>query len=137
MKKLLLSSIALFIFSISMLLFQISCHKEASARSTAVSQQGKIIYVNWNGTGSIWTANYDGSNPQTVPISLPTGYSINDNTTLSISPDGSKIFFLASKDSMSQGLSYPTNSIFSCNSNGSGLTQIMTGGNNYASIVAY
>lgn len=54
MKKLLLSTIVLTGFALSMCLFELSCKKTADAApvvtTTTPLQQNKLIYVSWNGT---------------------------------------------------------------------------------------
>ena len=86
MKKIILSTIVLASFSVSIILFQISCKKSADAAtltsSTGIQQQNKIIFVKniplvAPGTsglyqGQIWSANYDGTNQQQINITLPT-----------------------------------------------------------------
>ena len=60
MKKLLLSSIILLLFSSSILIFQVSCQKEAKADTNNITQQNKIIYIKAilaSNENEIWTAN--------------------------------------------------------------------------------
>jgi len=117
MKKLLLSSIILLLFSCSMLLFQISCQKQANARTNETGSN-KIVYSKYDGTsvGEIWTANIDGTNQQKVNVTLPS------NTiaiSTSVSKDGSKIIFATeSNDSTKEG-------IYTCNIDGTNLTKVI------------
>jgi hypothetical protein len=110
MKKLLLSTIVLLAFSVSIILFQLSCKKSADAAtpitSAAVQQQNKIIYVKnipivAAGTsglyqGQIYSANYDGTNQQQINITLPTGLYISYTPNVVLSPDQKTIFFSVS-----------------------------------------
>jgi len=107
MKKILLSTIVLTGFSLSIILFQISCKKSADAATTpttTVTQQNKIIYTkNLPVSGStgiyyseIWIANYDGSSPQKININLPTGLFVDYTTFVKLSPDQKTIFFRVS-----------------------------------------
>ncbi|MDB5003882.1 MAG: hypothetical protein JWQ34_2107 [Mucilaginibacter sp.] len=104
MKKILLSTVVLTAFSLSIILFEISCKKSADAAtttSTSITQQNKIIYTkNLPLSGSsgtyyceIWVANYDGSNPQKISISLPSGLFVSYTTFVKLSPDQKTIFF--------------------------------------------
>lgn len=68
MKKLLMGSLALTLFSISIIIFQMSCKKDATAQTNNTSgiiQLNKILYsknpTGTSGNGEIWTANYDGT----------------------------------------------------------------------------
>lgn len=96
MKKLLLSSVVLFLFSASILMFQMSCKKEAKADNLSVIQNdvkqlGKILYT----TGplsdiKVFMCNYDGSDKQQINLTFPEG--IVFFNSLYLSPDGKKIF---------------------------------------------
>jgi len=121
MKKLLLSSIILFLFSTSILLFQISCQKEANARPNNTTQQNKLVYFKLNATTSIWSiniCNWDGSNNIVVPVVLPADVKFNGD--VAITNDGSKIFFSARGISNSD-IGY----MYTCNTDGTGLTKIL------------
>ncbi len=99
MKKILLSSIILFLFSVSVVLFQISCKKEAVAdvgvNGAGGSNLGVILFQrsipNTSGsfTQEIWMANYDGTNQKKIPVSIPANHSLNG---LHLSPDGKTLF---------------------------------------------
>src|SRR5689334_16056327 len=107
MKKIFLSSVALLTFSLSIILFQMSCKKSADAASptvaTAPLQQNKIVFTKniplvAPGTqglyyGEIWVANYDGSNQQKINITLPSGLFISYQPFVKLSPDQKTIFF--------------------------------------------
>jgi Tol biopolymer transport system component len=96
MKKLLLGSIVLLMFSASIILFNISCNKESDAQSNSSSSVliKKILFYKDPSPDlppELWVANYDGGGQQKINISLPTGLRIGGNAKLS--PDGMKIFF--------------------------------------------
>ncbi len=85
-----------------------------------LKQLGKILYERFNDntipiTVEYWTANYDGTNQTKVPITLPSGLTLDEHANLS--PDGQTIFF---------GVSDATkNYIYKSKLNGSGLTKII------------
>jgi hypothetical protein len=122
MKKILLSTIVLLAFTVSILLFQISCKKEAKASPAAAvnAPQNKIIFIrNFEVTSpaattysEIWIANNDGSNPQKLNITLPSGIVVGDGGT-KLSADGKTIFFTAYTPSKAGA------SIYGCNLDGS------------------
>lgn len=123
MRKLVLASLSLAIFSIAIVLFQSSCQKEASAGdlSTEIVQKNKIFYkANVNGQKEIWTASYDGSNKTKFNITFPAGF---HPTEWTISPDGQTLIIHA--EAYING-SYIGN-IFTCNTDGSNLKKIIEG----------
>jgi hypothetical protein len=129
MKKILKSSIVLFMFSFAMLLFQMSCKKDATAQTTTtgLTQLNKIIYLRTLSVSAaeIWTANYDGTSQTKVNIniaSLPTAIG-NHISNPVLSPTGQTVFFV--------GLDTTTylNHIYSCNINGSNVQKIVDGSN--------
>jgi Tol biopolymer transport system component len=136
MKKLLLGSASLMLFSIAMAIFQISCKKEASAETNTTStlQLNKIIYSKiLRDTGGeykgleIWTANYDGTGQTKVNITLPDGTSFGEGMVPKMSPDGKKVFFTAGP-SFSSGSGYSVRtSLYSSNIDGSGVLAIIQG----------
>jgi len=141
MKKLLLSTIVLLAFSLSIVLFQLSCKKDAKAASTTLStqvaQQNKLLYLKdiYGGAASgnaydsaqLWMANYDGTDQQEVSVALPTGYVIVLGQTIKLSPDGKTIFL----DAFSPGNNYPTTStqwsIYACNLDGTNVHLVVPG----------
>jgi len=137
MKKLLLSSIVLLLFSFSILLFQVSCQKEANANTNnTTTTQNKILFVK-SQTGQpreIWTANIDGTNQQKVNITIPSGKTIDDET-VEITADGSKIVLVLWNNATPS-----TGDIYTCNIDGSDLTKIIgntTAGTEYTSVKYY
>lgn len=102
MKNVLKSGLYLFVFAMAGVLFQISCSNSDDATTTLVNPtaSGKIVYARQT-TGSsyeIWTCDYDGSNQALVNTTLPANveYSTTNanRTSVKISPDGQKIFFI-------------------------------------------
>jgi len=152
MKKLLLSAATLLAFSLSIIIFQVSCKKEAKASTSTTSQptqQNKILFLkdvyggnvsgNKYDSAELWSANYDGSSQQRVNIALPSGYVIVLSQTVKLSPDGKTIFF----DAFSPGNNYPDTStpwsIYSCNLDGSNVHLVVQGTstNSVEAVAAY
>ena len=134
-----MGSVVLTLFSASMLLFQMSCKKEANAQTTTTGLKqlnlivfSKSIYVTTptgtTSTNEIWTANIDGTNQKKIPITLPSGVKILANSKLS--PDGKVIIFDVA-DAANE-----INLIYSCSIDGSNLKKIIdvTTPNNLANI---
>ena len=126
MKNLLRSTLYLAVFAFAGILFQISCSNTAE-QSLSVNQTGKIVFTKWETSGqSIWTCNYDGSNPTQIPISLPANISfsnVNGNADAKLSPDGQKIFF-NTIDSSGGAAGYT--GIYSCDIDGTNLIPVVT-----------
>jgi len=127
MKKLLLSSAILLMFSLSIFIFQISCSKSVDAQNSnnSVSQIGKLIYAR---DRQIWTANYDGSSQTQVPVTLPTNVTFAfgsiPQSALAISPDGQKIFFTA----FNLNVTPKVLELYSVNFDGTGLSLVIGNG---------
>jgi hypothetical protein len=130
MKKLLMGSVALTLFSISTLIFQMSCKKEANAQTTTngLTQLNLVLFGKQslsNGTflnAEYWLMNTDGTNQRKISLSVPgaTNYSVN-----CLTPNGKKIIFTAS---------FPTsnpsdfiNKIYSCDIDGTNNNLLVTG----------
>ena len=131
MKKILMGSAVLTAFSLSIIAFQMSCSKTANAQTggtTGVTQLNKIIYtvipVQNQFLEQIWIANYDGTNPKQVPITLPTNVWV-DYDGARLSPDGKTVFF-STTYAVQSGNSY-SYGIYSCGVDGSNLTKIVNG----------
>jgi hypothetical protein len=117
MKKLFLSSIALFVFSISIVIFQMSCRKSAVAQSVTNSVSPiSIILIerqDSSGTGgrqAYYTMNYDGSNLKQINVS---NFPLTDQMipgTGKLSPDGKILFFMGNTASGTFVYSINTNS---------------------------
>lgn len=129
MKKLLMGTIVLCGFALSISLVQISCSKsDAQNRPADVPQQNKIIYLRDLAAGErqIWISNYDGSGAAPIPLSLPATVEFDRNVqtaSLSVSPDGQTIFFTAVEDN---GTTRRLN-IYSCDMSGNNLTAVVIG----------
>lgn len=125
-KKLFLASASLIFFALSIILFQVSCKKDATAQTNAITGQvqiNKIIYVTKHGNGSeIWVANYDGTNRSKVDYHLPLGLKVDyEYAGAKLSPDGKKVFFSASNEGYGQNC----DGIYSCNIDGSNTIKII------------
>ncbi len=125
MKKLLMGSISLCLFSLAMILFQMSCKKDVVAQASSASTQiNKIVYYRWNdsaGALQIWTAKYDGTAKTLINISLPTGMEFDDDTLPKLSPDGTKVFFT----SLTPNVGNTDRDIYVVNIDGTNLTKII------------
>ena len=126
MKKLLLSSIVLTLFSFSIILFQLSCKKDAVAQTgtAGLTQLNKIVYSvePVSNITEIWTANYDGTNKTKINITLPSA-TIEIGGSPKLSPDGQKVFFEVNDVDPGTGKSY----IYSANINGSNVALVIDG----------
>ena len=94
MKKLLMGSVILCLFSLSIVLNQTSCSKSEAQNSTLDGQLNKIIYTNFD--NEIWISDYDGSNAVKVNLALPANVIFESSLprmSVKMSPDGKKIFF--------------------------------------------
>lgn len=94
MKKLLLSSIILLLFSCSILIFQVSCQKEANVGNNSLTLESKLVYIKLNtltDVYEIYTCNLDGTGNTKVPITVPSEMRMNGDVT--ITKDGSKLIF--------------------------------------------
>ena len=127
MKKLLLGTIVLALFSLSICIFQMSCKKEATASINSPNSQIQInivLYAIGYGGGpeytnskasEYWTMNYDGTNKKKFPLNFISGFQYSMNPRLS--PDGKMIFF----STMSSGKAY----LCSCSIDGSNLKTLL------------
>ena len=124
MKKLLLTSAVLFLFSASILLFQISCSKTANAGTNAITSTAtKIIYKDRT-TDKIYIKNANSTGgTTTLNIILPNGFKIMTADEVSLHSDGNHIYFMASQAN-------ETNmTVFRCDMNGSNVAQLTTEAN--------
>jgi len=125
MKKILLGSIAFFLFAISIALLQTSCGKDANAspdNSIGTTQLNKILYIKVFSDAKpneIWIANYDGSGRTHVNVTIPSGYS--QPYAAFLSPDGKKIFIKSVKSLSTNDVS----AILSCNIDGTNVVEVI------------
>ena len=132
MKQLVKSTLVLTLFSFSVLLFNLSCEKDVTAQTpttTVTSPLGLILFSKYGDkSNEVWFCKYDGSNATKVTIaSFPAGGDI-DKSTMKISPDGKKIFFCLYITSTN------IQSIYSCNSDGTGLTKLVENADEIAQV---
>ena len=131
----LLSTIVLFFFFFSIILFQVSCKKEATAQTITTGQNALniILYAksfnsNNNYSQEVWMSGYDGSNQKKINIQLPSGIVFSEDVQPKLSPDGKTIFFEAGAPGSSSGnISYQTD-LYSCNIDGSNLKKVIDHG---------
>jgi len=107
MKKLLLSTIVLLAFSISLLIFDMSCRKDLVGQSdqtadltlkngsiTSSNNSGIVLYSTVSTSGvQLWRMNYDGTGKTQINIVAPTDFSFDLASFARVSPDGKKLFF--------------------------------------------
>jgi hypothetical protein len=140
MKKLLMSSVVLIAFSLAIIVFQMSCKKDADAQTAqgGIAQQNILLIQKSNngGSGELWTSNYDGSNQKRIPITLQTGQTMG-NDQQALSPDGKMVFFTIEERRLIAGVSTKFATVYSCNIDGSNYKQIIdaTGNDQYVAIV--
>lgn len=132
MKKILLSSIVLLIFALSITIFQISCQKDADAETPSSQSFTPIEKVTYIKNHEMWICNYDGTNNTRVNLSLPSGVILDENDFF-LSPDGEKIFFNAGPAD-SYGTLPKYTEIYSCNNDGSNVTKIVSNDTGFISI---
>lgn len=121
MKKVLLSTVVLFLFSLSITTFQISCSKGVEAQTnTSFTPKGKFIYLTSVSGSSyeIWTSNYDGTGKTRINVTIPAGHEVDE---LEMSVDGTKIFYDLYQLSSGRGF------IYSSNVDGTNMTKIIDG----------
>jgi hypothetical protein len=98
---------------------------------TSNAIQNKILYkdyANGSGTETLNIANSDGSNPQKIPIVLPSGLAIGDNAMMSA--DRKSVVF----DVYTISSSTPAY-IYACNVDGSNLHKVVTSNNSSITIM--
>jgi hypothetical protein len=125
MKKLLMATICLSVFAISLSVIQISCSKiEAQNSTNNTTSFNKILYKEtiYNGTNPsiirYSIINYDGSGVQHLNIPFPPGFRVPSYGQASLSPDMQKIFFIGFETA------HPTNGIYSCDTSGANFLRI-------------
>jgi len=121
MKKIFLGSVVLLMFSCAIVIFQISCKKDAFAQTTNTTN--KILLLknaigSYDGPYETWIADADGSNQVQVIVNVQ-GWRL---LPAKLSPDGSKIFFHGTDSATLSTL--PRSEIFTSNIDGSNIQQI-------------
>jgi len=114
MKKLLLASATLFLFSASILMFQLSCSKDANAGNSGGSGthgQGKILILKTTQTPSQFSIIDKNGTETIITPNLPAPY--NRISDKNYATDGNIIFFEAF-----DGNTGDNSSLFSCDMNG-------------------
>jgi hypothetical protein len=129
MRKLFMGSIALLTFSLAIIVFQISCSREAFADNGGDDgpNKGKLVLYMVQNTQvahgrSLWLMNSDGTDRRQVNIVLPGDeYDISEGGRLV--DGGKKIIFVAAKANESEQIAI----VYKCDLNGSGLTELFRG----------
>jgi hypothetical protein len=119
MKKVFYSSLVLTAFSLSVILFQISCQDEAQAQVyQPIKNRFLYLYQKDDGTVEYWTARDDGTNYIKLPIELPEFLKLGTDGTLS--SDGKNVIVSAT-DNLQQ------THIYSISMEGTGFTKLVDG----------
>jgi len=120
-----MGSIVLTVFSLSIVVFQISCSKSTNAQSgsggTGLTQLGKLLVVETQPSQveKFYVVNFDGTNKTLIPFSLPNGYDfVSKPANGRLSPDGKTLFIDAYQTATGTG------AIFSCSIDGSNFKNI-------------
>ena len=92
------------------------------------NQANKIIFLKALVSGTaelveLWSANYDGTNPQKINISIPSGMNINEENAPLISPDHETIFFTLINTTTEES------HIYSVKTDGTNLLKVIDGKN--------
>jgi Tol biopolymer transport system component len=120
-----MGSISLCLFSLAMILFQMSCKKDVVAQASSASTQiNKIVYYKYSASidaFQIWTAKYDGTAKTLINISLPTGMEFDYDSLPKLSPDGTKVFFT----SLTPNVGNTNRDIYVANIDGTNVTKIV------------
>lgn len=122
MKKIIYSTIVLTAFSLSLILFQISCQDDALAENNDIKSSNRFLYAHYDdnsNTTEYWTANMDGTDSKKIPITLPGGLSLSDYSG-KLTPDGQTLIFSVRDE---HRVSY----IYSVSVDGSNLKKIIDG----------
>jgi hypothetical protein len=121
MKTIFKSSLVLLLFSFSLVLFNLSCSKESVAQTTTPQNVGLIVFSkSGDNPNNFWTVKYDGTGATKVTIASFPAQAETDESSFHLSPDGKKVFFLLYVPSTQ------IQSIYSCNIDGTGLTQVVS-----------
>ena len=131
MKNLLKNAAYGALFIVSGIIFQISCSNSDDSAKAPVdiatpALTGKLIFLKADSSGSgFYTCNYDGSNQTQIPFTFPSNLSVTTTTLCPhLSPDGQKIFFVATDTTDN------AQKVYSCNIDGTNFQEIVTNGPN-------
>lgn len=114
-------------FALAGVMFQISCSNTDS--ESPMLTTGKLVYLKQS-TGTpieLWSCNYDGTEQAQINVTLPANVefsAVNSNrSSVKISPDGQKVFFI--------GFNTATNvsTIYSCDLTGTNLNEVVNSNN--------
>lgn len=119
MKKLVLGAIVLFVFSLSVVVTNMSCKKEAMAEGPGFPQPlNKFLFTkDFRGKSSeIWMSNIDGSGQTKINVTLPAGQLIAPQARLTA--DGKGVLFVTMDDAEN------TTGIYFCLLDGTSLKKV-------------
>jgi hypothetical protein len=118
MKKLIMASAALFLFSTSIMIFQISCSKTASAGTSIINgTASKIVF--YTKQGMIGIKNADGTGiTSIISPTLPSGFTLKSDGDTDINSDGTHIFFVANSSTGRK--------LFRCDLSGNNVLQVVS-----------
>lgn len=121
MKKLLLGSIVLTVFSSSVAIFQMSCNKTSNAQTGPGSYTSPGIVLYDKSSAEIWKVKVDGTGNEKVNIVLPAGvqFQIGDGGAYKLTGDGQNIIFQARNTTSN------TNQLYRCNLSGGDLQIVL------------
>ena len=119
-----MASAVLFLFSASIMMFQISCSKTASAGTSLInSSASKILF--YTKQGMIGIKNADGTGTTSIiSPTLPSGFTLKSDGDADLNSDGTHIFFLANS-STSSG-TFLGRKIFRCDLSGNNVIQVVS-----------
>jgi hypothetical protein len=119
MKKILLGSFVLLFFSISIILFQLSCTKSAEAHEGGGDNNtNAILYLRQNPElySELWSVNLNGTNDHKINVMLPAGWILQPYSSARILSKNQKIIFTAGAANASNA---NIMAFYSCNLDGS------------------
>ncbi len=123
MKNFFKTSIYIFAFAFTGIMFQIACSN--SEDSAAIIPSNKIVFTQLDASGqSIWICNGDGTNLTQIPIILPAGFQLNLSNGMAsprLSPDGLTVYFIVNDLSGAVGRGL----IYCCNIDGTNLQEVV------------
>jgi hypothetical protein len=125
MKRLLYSTVVLFLFSISIVTFNLSCEKQVLAQNTKTT--GEIYFFkptdNKRSDWNIWKINEDGTNETMININKGT-LKFSGFLSVKVSPNGTKLLLqLRDPNDTRDGFT----KIYTCNLDGTSFTKVTEG----------